>query len=187
MSFEERFEAERLIEDTGGWISIHCDEQRLDEVTGRSMCVCVTKCDSFQCMLMRVWTLCDALSWACDSFQNKTCRIAFIYITDFYLFSALVRFPVHSFTSRGHSHGHSHSFCSILRKMNQNEHHIKLTQDICLSCFYSMTQPSHEYERIVGTVQKTPNPFCQQNHRDLFFNFSWDVVLIFQNVRLLPF
>lgn len=33
-----------------------------------------------------------------------------------YLFSALVRLPVHSFTSRGHSHGHSHSFCSILRR-----------------------------------------------------------------------
>lgn len=31
------------------------------------------------------------------------------------LFSALVRLPVHSLTSRGHSHGHSHSFCSILK------------------------------------------------------------------------
>lgn len=31
------------------------------------------------------------------------------------VFSALVRFPVHSLTSRGHSHGHSHSFCSILK------------------------------------------------------------------------
>lgn len=36
--------------------------------------------------------------------------------TGTHLFSALVRLPVHSLTSRGHSHGHSHSFCSILRK-----------------------------------------------------------------------
>lgn len=40
------------------------------------------------------------------------------------LFSALVRLPVHSLTSRGHSHGHSHSFCSILSKTreSQSEH-----------------------------------------------------------------
>lgn len=36
-------------------------------------------------------------------------------ICAFYRFSALVRLPVHSLTSRGHSQGHSHSFCSILK------------------------------------------------------------------------
>lgn len=40
----------------------------------------------------------------------------YIYvICIFYRFSALVRLPVHSLTSRGHSQGHSHSFCSILK------------------------------------------------------------------------
>lgn len=105
----------------------------------KSVCVCMTKCDSFQCMLMRVWTLCDVVSSACDSYQNKNAKsckpllwdilctrdTGFIYrtIQDIwvvYLFSALVRFPVHSFTSKGHSHGHSHSFCSILRIKGPN-------------------------------------------------------------------
>lgn len=38
-----------------------------------------------------------------------------LVICVFYRFSALVRLPVHSLTSRGHSQGHSHSFCSILK------------------------------------------------------------------------
>lgn len=38
------------------------------------------------------------------------------YAYSLYLFSALVRLPVHSLTSRGHSQGHSHSFCSILQE-----------------------------------------------------------------------
>ena len=37
-----------------------------------------------------------------------------------YLFSALVRLPVHSLTSRGHSQGHSHSFCSILKSKRKS-------------------------------------------------------------------
>lgn len=46
-----------------------------------------------------------------------------MFCTD--LFSALVRLPVHSLTSRGHSHGHSHSFCSILK--NQKSHTVSHT------------------------------------------------------------
>lgn len=40
-----------------------------------------------------------------------------------HLLSALVRFPVHSFTSSGHSQGHSHSFCSILQGRKHRESH----------------------------------------------------------------
>lgn len=38
-----------------------------------------------------------------------------------HLLSALVKFPVHSFTSSGHSQGHSHSFCSILQGRKHGE------------------------------------------------------------------
>ncbi len=66
-----------LIGDTGGWISIHRDKQELDEVTGRSVCVCVTKCDSFQCMLMRIWTCGPVINfWIiyCGSLFSKHLR-----------------------------------------------------------------------------------------------------------------
>lgn len=45
--------------------------------------------------------------------DSHQCESSDMCCTD--LFSALVRLPVHSLTSRGHSHGHSHSFCSILK------------------------------------------------------------------------
>lgn len=47
------------------------------------------------------------------------CVYISIYTHIFYRFSALVRLPVHSLTSRGHSQGHSHSFCSILKSKNK--------------------------------------------------------------------
>ena len=37
-----------------------------------------------------------------------------------------MRLPVHSLTSRGHSHGHSHSFCSILRKKKPEQFILKV-------------------------------------------------------------
>lgn len=42
-----------------------------------------------------------------------------------HLFSALVRLPVHSLTSRGHSQGHSHSFCSILNSKQLNSRSVR--------------------------------------------------------------
>lgn len=131
------------------WLDIYSSWQTRTWWNDRQKCVCVTKCDSFQCMLMRIWTCGPVINfWIvyCGSLFSKHVRGNLCILTHcvqhvicmkmglmstttwpsinnerlsaaVYLFSALVRLPVHSFTSRGHSQGHSHSFCSILRKM----------------------------------------------------------------------
>lgn len=56
-----------------------------------------------------------------QEFVSRTNRDLFLQCPGSHLLSALVRFPVHSFTSSGHSQGHSHSFCSILQGREHRE------------------------------------------------------------------
>lgn len=65
---------------------------------------------------------CCVVAWAVLKAEGVKC-MCFRQCT--HLFSALVRLPVHSLTSRGHSQGHSHSFCSILNSKQLNSRSVR--------------------------------------------------------------
>lgn len=71
-----------------------------------------------------------------------------------HLLSAFVRLPVHSFTSRGHSQGHSHSFCSILeREETQKQcirHHSNLNPTVQLH------KGCSPWRKLLGILSLTP-------------------------------